>query len=241
MSIGPVIDLDQDRLPIWLSDWSGDMPSLAAFSCDFIETFINRYRSYGFTHWELFSGFNQADWLGLNEDDCLRLAARLLDSARQTDAEGNWSIGIAEPWGEYLLSDEHTYSPYIFSDTLLRAGYRISSINLDLRPMQRNGTRVLRDPLELNRLLELFGESGISLEVTLGNGNRHMPLGGREPADVNWSATNVILAAALPQVQVVAWGAEDCPAPAALDTGEDTVSELNDILTTFQKLRSFVH
>ena len=73
ISIGPLADLSAETIPDWILASAGDFPNLAAFFSDFVGTLVARYRD-NCRHWELFSGFNHADALGLGEDDRLRLA-----------------------------------------------------------------------------------------------------------------------------------------------------------------------
>ena len=44
ITAGPVIDLAADTIPEWALKWRNDLPTLAAFMCDFLETVINRYK-----------------------------------------------------------------------------------------------------------------------------------------------------------------------------------------------------
>ena len=46
ITIGPVIDITPGMLPDWAVGWRGDLPTLAAFMCDFLETVIGRYCNY---------------------------------------------------------------------------------------------------------------------------------------------------------------------------------------------------
>jgi hypothetical protein len=169
VSIGPIIDLAQGPFPKWFEQWSGDLPSLAAFTCDYLETIIRRYRDR-VNCWQVLTGFNQTDSLSLSEDDRLRLAARLLEAARQTERDAQWIIGLAQPWGDYLSSDEYTYSPIVFADTLQRAGFTFAAIELEVLSGPDRRASTPRDILEFYRLLELFNYMGIPLEVTLGDG-----------------------------------------------------------------------
>jgi len=198
ISAGPLIDLG-GVFPDWFRQWSGDLPSVAAFTCDFVETTIRRYQGRIGT-WQVFAGVNHQEALGLTEDDRIRLAARLLDSARQADPLGTWVAGIAQPWGDYLGSDEHTYSPLVFADTLMRAGFNLAAIELEL--LIAPGTRGSwpRDPLEVFRVLELFGVLGVPLEVSLGTS-----LQSSSPSPDGWAETALGVALALPQVVAVYW------------------------------------
>jgi hypothetical protein len=198
VSIGPIIDPDHGRFPDWLEQWHGDLPSLAAFMCDFTETLIRRYQRK-VQHWQVFAGLNQAEVLGLGEDDRIRLAARLLDSARQTNPDAAWVIGLAQPWGDYLANETASYSPLVFADTLLRAGYALAGLEVEL--LGGTGPRASwpRDSLETVRILELFSVLGLPLEVTIGTNGEASPPG--------WAESACGLALALPHVQGVYWEA----------------------------------
>lgn len=198
ITAGPLIDLGA-VLPEWFRQWSGDLPSVAAFACDFVETTIRRYQGRIGT-WQVFAGFNHQEVLGLTEDDRIRLAARLLDSARQADPLGTWIVGLAQPWGDYLGTDEHTYSPLVFADTLMRAGFNLAAIELELLIAPGPRGSMPRDPLEVFRILELFAVLGVPLEATLGT-----PLRTNAPLPEGWVETALGVALALPQVAAVYW------------------------------------
>jgi len=163
---GPVIDLADGMLPDWISNWEGDLPTLAAFMCDYLETVINRYKG-DIRRWVVCAGFNHADALGLNDDDRLRLAFRLFEAATQIDPELDLVISVAQPWGDYLVNEDHTISPLTFSDDLIRAGLRVSAVELELRQGTRPRGSLPRDLLETVRIINLFGILGLQLELVL--------------------------------------------------------------------------
>ena len=164
VTIGPLIDLANGRFPDWVNNWKGDLPNLAAFFTDFLATVMNRYRDR-VRGWHVFAGFNHVDVLGLVEDDRLRLAARMLECAQEHDSKSERVISMSQPWGDYLTNDDMTYSPLVFSDTLLRAGLRATSIEIELigGTNRRGGER--RDALDAIHLFELFDALGLPLEV----------------------------------------------------------------------------
>jgi hypothetical protein len=112
--------------------------------------------------WHVLTGFNHADVLGLTEDERLRLAARVIDAARQADPDGEVIVGLADPWGGYKTNPGMTYSPLVFADTLLRTGLRLSALELDLRSAPGAARR---DLLDVARLVESFAVLGAPLHV----------------------------------------------------------------------------
>jgi hypothetical protein len=166
ITIGPVIDLAHGMLPIWAGGWEGDLPTLAAFMCDFLETAIRRY-SKDVKRWIICAGFNQADALGLDDDERLRLAFRLFESANQIDPDLDLVLSVAQPWGDYLVKEDHTISPLTFPDDLIRTGLKVSAIELEIRPGTSPRGSLPRDLLDTARLINLFAVLGLPLELAL--------------------------------------------------------------------------
>ena len=165
ISMGPLVDLSPDTVPEWILASTGDFPNLAALFTDFAGTLVARYRDRC-RHWELFSGFNHRDALGLGEDDRLRLAARLLETAHDVDPQAHWTFGLRQPFGDYLLDPRLRYSPFGFADTLLRTGFKIAALELDLTPDTERGCGLPRDPLDVLQLLELYDPLNCPLDIT---------------------------------------------------------------------------
>jgi hypothetical protein len=167
VTAGPLIDITPGMVPSWAAGWQGDLPTLAAFMCDYLETVISRYKGV-VRRWVVCAGFNHTDGLGLSDDDRLRLAARLFESASQLDPDPELVLGISQPWGDYLVHDEQTISPLAFADDLIRSGLRISAVELEIRNATAPRGSMPRDLLDTSRLLDLFAEMlGLPLEVIL--------------------------------------------------------------------------
>ena len=167
MSAGPLVDFSSFGLPDWLMAWHGDLPSLATFMCDYVETTVARYKDR-VRRWTLCAGSNNARVLGLGEDDLIRLTARLAEAAWGIDPQLELVVGLSQPWGDYLIGEEHTYSPFVFADTLLRAGLNFAAFDLELLMGVAPRGSYCRDLLEVSRLLDLFGLLGVPIQATLG-------------------------------------------------------------------------
>lgn len=227
ISIGPLIDLTSGTAPAWLSQWDGDLPSLAAFMSDFVETIVARYMDR-VSSWQVFSGLNHADALGLAEDDRLRLAARLIESVRQTAPQAELSIGVALPWGDYLIAEEYTYSPFVFADTLQRAGCSLAGIELELLNGPDPRASHLRTVFDCYRLLDLFANLGAPLELQIGCPRTDTPSAGLTPgaAEPDWASQTLFLGLSIPQVRGIYWSNWDNAADSveAIGRGESLPS-----------------
>ena len=76
-------------------------------------------------------------------------------------------VGVSQPWGEYLAREEHTYLPLVFLDTLLRAGLRLSALDLEIAMGIDPRGSYCRDLLEISRLMDSFAVLGTPLHVSL--------------------------------------------------------------------------
>ena len=206
ISIGPLIDLTAGSCPDWLAQWDGDLPSLAAFVCDFVETIISRYRER-VNDWQIFAGLNHRDVMNLTEDDRLRLAARLLESARQSAPEALLGMSIALPWGDYLVTDEYTYSPLVFADTLLRGGFSIATVELELLTGHGPRASLPRSVLDTYRLLDLFALLGVPLELRLGRETDEASEPAAPKCSPGWVSGVLDLGVSVQQVEAIYWAA----------------------------------
>lgn len=164
---GPLIDFSPMGLPDWLVGWDGDAASLSSFICDYAETVVARYKGR-INRWVVCAAGNNAEVLGLQEDDLLRLTAGLVEAVMQIDSDFEIVVALAQPWGEYLADEDHTYSPFVFADTLLRVGLPIAAFELEcLMGVWPRGS-YCRDVLEASRLMDLFALLGTPLQVSLG-------------------------------------------------------------------------
>jgi hypothetical protein len=221
VTFGPVVDLSPGMLPTWAAGWQGDLPTLAAFMCDYLETLVARYRGR-VRRWVVCAGFNHSDGLGLTDDDRLRLAARLCEAALQLDPELDLVLSVAQPWGDYLVHDDQTISPLAFADDLIRTGLKLSAIELELRTGSAPRGSMPRDLLDASRVLDLFGLLGAPLEVVLAHPASGKPdpaasehgeavwagafRGGPTPeGQAEWGASFASLAICKPQVRAVTW------------------------------------
>ena len=226
VSIGPIVDVADGAFPEWLRAWQGDVPTLTAFLSDFVATVVARYRQQCRV-WQLLNGFNHADALGLGEDDRVKLAARLLETAREVDPDGTWLIGLSQPWGDYLAKPGHAYSPFVLVDTLLRAGFDLGGLELELLAGPADRCAPPRDTLDVIQLLESYDTLGVPLDIALG---RSLP----DVAAVGLVETCL----AAPTVRAVHWdsfaaGDPSCRVPgSSLLAAPDTLAEFHRLRTT---------
>jgi hypothetical protein len=217
---GPLIDFSQAGLPDWLWLWEGDLPSLSSFMCDYVETAVGRYHK-SIRRWHLTAASNVTDVLKLTEDDLLWLTARLAEAAWQIDPELELVIGVSQPWGEYMARAEHTYSPFVFADTLIRAGLKLAALDIEWVMGVTPRGSYCRDLLDASRVLDTYAMLGTPLQVSLGYpsastpdpladpglavGAGHWRDGFNPTAQADWAADFAAVAVCKPFVRSAFW------------------------------------
>jgi hypothetical protein len=220
VSAGPLVDFSTARLPDWLWLWERDLSSIAGFLCDYVETTVKRY-SDRIRTWQLTAASNYAAVLTLGEDELLWLTVRLVEAARQVDPSLELIIGISQPWGEYMALEDRTHSPFVFADTLIRAGLTLAALDVELVMGVTPRGSHCRDLLETLRMIDLYSLLGVPLQITLGYPSERGPdpkadseltvasgswRGGFSPeTQAEWAALFTELAVCKPSVRAVQW------------------------------------
>jgi hypothetical protein len=167
LAAGPLIDFSGAGLPEWLWKRERDLSSLAGFLCDYVETVIQRYRTRIRT-WTVTAASNASQTLAVADEELLWLTVRLIEAARNVDPTLNMVVSIAQPWGDYMVTQEHTHSPFVFADTLVRTGLKLAALDLEFIMGVTPRGSYCRDRLDMSRLLDLYALLGVPLQVTLG-------------------------------------------------------------------------
>lgn len=161
---GPLLDFGPNGLPRWLEKWEHDFFNLQSFLSDFVETAIGRHIGR-IRYWEVAARANTGGGLALTEEHRLMLVARVLETARQVDADMQLMIRIDQPWGDYQARGQHQLTPMQFVDALLRSGVGLSAVNLEFAVGYRPRGTALRDLMDFSRLLDQWGALGLPLNV----------------------------------------------------------------------------
>ncbi len=164
---GPLIDFSSARIPSWLWLWERDRNKIAKLLSEYALEVIDRYKKQ-ISIWQLTSGGNIPGVLSFNDDELLWLVLQVGDAVRREYPDLELIVSVGQPWGEYMAGKEHTYSPFVFVDTLLRSGLQVGAIDLEVVMGVNPRGSYCRDLLDFSRLLDLFALLGVPLQVTLG-------------------------------------------------------------------------
>lgn len=220
VAAGPLIDFSPSGMPSWLNPSGQDVRRLANYVDDYVEMALQRYRER-IPVWQLTGSTNWPNYFGIARDDLFHLSARLFENARQLDGNLSLSLGIAQPWGEYLAGWEQGSFPFVFADTMLRHRVPINSLEIEIVMGSEGRGSFLRDLLETSRLLDFYALLGLPLRITMSCPSAEVPdphamqeypgapFGERIAWTMEqqhaWAQRYVPLAACKPYVEAVTW------------------------------------
>jgi hypothetical protein len=164
-TIGPILDFHPGSLPASLRQWQSDPETLAIVLMDIVESLVGRYQDR-VTNWVVSSGTNSSDMLPLSTLQRQYLTCRLLQAARGLQPEGQFAVGLDQPWGWYAGRSTERIWPVEFMDGVLRLGGRPNAILLDVR-IRCEDVKARRSLLDVSKLLDRYRRLGTHLWVQL--------------------------------------------------------------------------
>jgi hypothetical protein len=162
--VGPLIEFRQASLPDWIWLWEADCETIGGLAADFVRQIVQRYRGR-VPLWHVVHRAGSGDILGLTEEEQIRITARAVQVAHQTDPSAQLTIGIDRPWAEWMGSSHFQLGPLHLCDYLLRADLGLSGVAIEIAPGYSPPGSSMRDLFELSRLLDLYSLLNVPLHV----------------------------------------------------------------------------
>ena len=217
---GPLVEFLPHALPDWIWLWEGDFDTILGLVTDLVRQAVTRYRGK-IPIWNLVHRPACTDFLGLSEEEQIRIAARAIQVARQADPSAQFTIGIDRPWGEWLGSSPFQLGPLHLADYLVRADIGLAGIAIEVAPGYSAPGSHLRDLFDFSKLLDLYAllnlplhiwfafPSGSEPDTKADPGVRVETIQWPSPPDeatqADWASKWVALAVAKPFVRSVTW------------------------------------
>ena len=217
---GPLIEFRPASLPDWIWLWEGDQETISGFATEFVRQAVQRYRGK-IPLWHVVHRPASQEILGLSEEEQIRIAARVIQVARQADPGAQISIGIDRPWAEWMSSSHFQLGPLHLCDYLLRSDLGISSVGIEVAPGFTSPGSHLRDLFEFSRLLDLYALLNVPLHLfmaipsavgpdpkadpAVSIDNAQWPAPPDEAMQSTWGARWLALGLAKPYVRSVTW------------------------------------
>jgi hypothetical protein len=217
---GPLIEFRPAALPDWIWLWEGDYETISDCVTEFVRQTVARYRGK-VSLWHVAHRPASQEILGLSEEEQIRVTARAVQAARQTDPAAQVSIGIDRPWAEWMSTSHFQLGPLHLCDYLLRSDLGISSVAIEIAPGFTPPGSHLRDLFEFSRLLDLYSLLNVPLhlfvaipsasgpdasaDATIQVDASQWPSPPDECLQATWGARWLALGLAKPYVRSVTW------------------------------------
>ena len=154
--MGPLVQLDRNRLPDWLYLWEDEYEEVESHMLDFADAVVDRYR--GRVHLWICSGrMNIPGALALSEEQRLKMTVDLLEMTRDLDARTPAIASFDQPWAEYIAAQDQELTPLNFADTLVRSELGLAGVGLEMNLGYWPDGTLPRDPIEISRLIDRWG------------------------------------------------------------------------------------
>ena len=220
LQVGPLLDFRPRALPDWIWLWEGDFDTLLGLVVDFVRQAVTRYRGK-VPLWHLIHRPACNEFLGLSEEEQIRIAARAIQVARQADPAAQFTIGVERPWAEWMGNTTYQLGPLHLADYLVRADLGLAGIVLEIAPGYSSPGSHIRDLFDFSRLLDLYALLNLPLHIwfafpsssrpdpqadpTVRVESDQWPAPPDETTQAAWSAKWIALAVAKPFVRSVTW------------------------------------
>jgi len=176
---GPIVRFSPKTLPDWLYLWEDDFDRIVQHMVEYATAVVERYQGK-VQVWHVASRLNLDGFLGLSEEQRLRLTGAILEAVHRLDPGTPLLISVDQPWGEQLVRSDVELSPLHFADMLVRAQLGVAGVGLELNYGYWPGGTLPRDLLELNRLIDQwhvqFNNSPLVIFLTVPSSSEPDPL-----------------------------------------------------------------
>jgi hypothetical protein len=217
---GPLLDFRPHAIPHWMWIWEGDFDTILSLTADHVRHTVARYRGK-VPIWHLIHRPACTEVLGLSEEEQIRIAARVIQVARQADPAAQFTIGVERPWAEWMGSSPFQLGPLHLADYLVRADLGIAGIYIEIAPGFSAPGSHIRDLFDFSKLLDLYAllnlplhigfafpsspDSDALAEPSIRVETAQWPAPPDEAIQLHWSSRWLALAAAKPYVRSVNW------------------------------------
>jgi len=163
---GPLLRLEPDAFPDWVSAYQHDFEQLAARVQKHVSTTVERYR--GQMHlWHCAASVNTKSNLPLTDEQRLRLAVLAIEVTRRADPRTPVFVSVDQPWAEYMTAQDTDLSPMHFAEMLVRAELGLAGIGLEVNLGYWPGGTLPRDILEISQHIDQWSLLGVPLVLLL--------------------------------------------------------------------------
>ena len=152
---GPLLDLGRHGLPGWVASRAPSYEHLRDMVYDHVEQVVSRYGDH-IGMWSTGTGINTNQVMTLKPKDMVDLVRTMALRIRQDNRGRRVIVELEQPWCEYLFDRRDAVGPTTFVEQIVQSGIRVDAVGLRLQFGDGTDGRVMRDLMEISRLLDRF-------------------------------------------------------------------------------------
>lgn len=162
---GPIITLEDDKVPDWLFIWEHDFDTLRDLAYEYVQKIVQRYRK-SIAVWNVAAGLNANTTFPMSFEQIIELTRLLVSQVKNMLPGARTLITITQPFGEYHAAASGGVPPMLYAEMIAQAGINFEAFGLELQlGVPQNGSYV-RDLFQLSSLLDKFSTLGRPLFLT---------------------------------------------------------------------------
>lgn len=211
--LGPLLDLSEESLPIWMIPKRMDEAALRDRHAQFFQTIIQTFGA-AVNMWITAVGLNECRFVPLRPEAMVELCRRVTVAIRKPLPNARLMVEIAHPWGEDVAANGRAIPPLRWVQMLIDEGVRFDAVGVRLiQGVEEQGSMV-RDLLQVSALLERFVYlkvpimlTGIGIPSSGKSGTAGAWRGAPSPElQARWLASVVTIALSKRFIDTVCWG-----------------------------------
>ncbi|MEM9295296.1 MAG: hypothetical protein AAGA57_05795 [Planctomycetota bacterium] len=221
---GPVLSFEPGQVPEWLYIWEHDYDTVRDLVYEHVEALVRRLGpSVG--AWVVASGLHINEHFVLTFEQLMDLTRMVSMLVKKLQPNAKVVIELKRCFGEYFGRNPRSIPPAMYADLLVQSGIHYDVLSLAIPMGQPVDGQYTRDLMQLSTTLDLYGQYGKPLVVSLCAPSRPVTSimvasPGDEPVDENsgrwrrpwsplvqghWLEAAMQIAMSKPFVESVAW------------------------------------
>lgn len=163
--MGPLVNLDANHIPEWLSQYEGDYESVRSALVEHIRRVVERYSSYVFC-WDVVSGIHAENAFNFTFEQIMDMTRVAVSLVKQLASRSQVAIDLVAPWGEYYARNQRTIPPMFYADMISQSGVGFDGIAAQFVFGAPVDGMFARDMFQISDKLDRLGNLGKPVHVT---------------------------------------------------------------------------
>lgn len=163
--LGPLVNLDAEHIPDWLSQYEGDYDSVRSAIVEHVRRIVERYGNYVFC-WDVVSGIHAANAFNFSFEQIMDLTRVAVSLVKQLAPRAQVAIDLVAPWGEYYARNQRTIPPMFYADMISQSGVGFDGVAAQFVFGAPVDGMFARDMFQISDKLDRLGNLGKPVHIT---------------------------------------------------------------------------